>query len=44
LSSIANTLKLFDELVIGRNRFFDRNIIRLFEANGLQQFAPNLLH
>src|SRR5262249_59457900 len=44
LSSVAYPLKLFDELIIGLNRLFDRNIIRLFEANGLKQLAPNVFH
>jgi hypothetical protein len=36
LSSIAYPLKLFDEVVIGLNRLFNRNVIGLVEANRLQ--------
>src|SRR6516225_5712292 len=44
LSSVAYPLKLFDELIIGLTRLFDRNIIRLTKANGLKQLASNFLH
>src|SRR5215472_18357416 len=43
LSSAAYPLKLFDELIIGRNRSLDRNLVGIFEANGLQQFPSDIL-
>ena len=42
--SIAYPLEFFDESIIGRNRLFNRNVIGLVEANGLQYFAANILH
>jgi len=44
LRSIAYPLKLFDELVIGLDRLFNRNIIRRCEANRLQKLASDIGH
>src|SRR5262249_47636863 len=43
-SSNAYPLKLFDELIIGRNCLLDRDVIGLTKANGLQQLSPNVFH
>src|SRR5262245_55053908 len=44
LSSIAYRLQPINKCIVRFYRCLDRNVIRLFEADGLQQFAPDVSH
>src|SRR5262245_33076971 len=44
LSSIAYRLQPINKCIVRFYRCLNRNIIGLFEANGLQQFPTNVLH
>ena len=44
LRSLVDLLQFINKSVVCADRSLNRNIIRLFEANGLKQLAPNVFH